>query len=879
MPAQRAVLTPALRTDRFVLYFDAFLVSVLWSLHAMPLLPIHELEPAILDHLTSHNRLVIQAPTGSGKSTQVPQILAASESVTGTIVVLQPRRIAARMLAERVARERDTGIGVEVGFRMRFENRTSDKTRIVFMTEGTLFRQLLGDRMLENVGALVFNEFHERNLYSDILLSLCRKLQQNSRPDLKLIVMSATLDTEPVAKFYAPCPVLTTGGRMYPVSIDYLERPVDTKRGGLWISAARELERILPGIPDGDILVFMPGAFEIHKTIQALEQNPGFADFALFPLHGSLPSAQQHQAVEHTPEKRKIIVSTNIAQTSLTIEGVTAVIDGGFARIARYDPFRGIDTLSIERISISAADQRAGRAGRIRPGVCLRLWTREEHRSRPRHDTSEVKRVDLAETILGLYAAGVEDPESFEWFEPPESKSLLRAQLLLRDLGSLDHAGRLTELGRTQSRFPLHPRYSRMLIEGRRQGCLVRAALAAALTHERSILLRSHGGAVRDQRDYHIPASPSSDLVYLINAYRYVRERGFDRDICSKLGIHRNTAAQVEKAFLQLTTAASRAGMVLEEPIESEKSLALCVLAGFSDHLAKRLSMGTSACEIVHGGRGEIAPESGVRKSELFVSCDIREIEKSRGGMQVKLSMNTAIEREWLTELFDDDVAHERRVYFDKKTGKVICERNTTFRDLVLSTDTREVPSDEEAAAVLTCEIMKGTIALPTWDHAVDQLIARINTAARRCPEWGIGVVDDTAKELILHQFCLGMHTRKQLRDKAIAPFIKQWLSPERLETLNKHLPERLQLPTGRKTKLRYSPDGSPPVVGIMIQQLYDMKEHPVLAHGKVPVLVEVLAPNQRPVQVTGDIRGFFKDHYPELKRRLSRRYPKHEWR
>lgn len=842
-------------------------------------LPIREIEPSIRNTIADHDRLIVQAPTGSGKSTRVPQMLVSSGSVRGMVVVLQPRRIAARMLAVRVAQEMGTAVGEAVGFRMRFENRTSEMTRIVFMTEGTLFRQVLGDPTLKGIGAVVFDEFHERTIHTDVLLSLTRTLQQGSRPDLKLVVMSATLDTGPVAEFLAPCPVLSAQGRTFPVAIHYIDRQIDTRKAGLWSAAAGCLERMLPEIPDGDILVFMPGAYEINRTIQSLEQSRAFDGFQIVPLHGELPLNLQQRAVDYDPGTRKIIVSTNVAQTSLTIEGVTAVVDSGYARVARYDPSRGIDTLSIERISTAAADQRAGRAGRVRPGLCVRLWTEREHATRPPQDTPEVKRIDLAETLLYLYSAGVTDPACFDWFEPPESRALERGRRVLRDLGSIDSAGRLTGTGRAQVRFPLHPRYSRMLIEGQRRGCLAAAALAAALTQERSILIRSRAGAVRTQREYHIPSSPRSDLVYLINAFLTVRQRRFDREHCTKLGIHRNTAVRVEKAFAQLLDVARRMGAADEEGLGSEKDLALCVLAGFSDNLARRTSLGTDRCDLVHGRRGELAPESGVRSSVLFVSCDVREIEQSRGGMTVKLSLNTAVEPAWLHELFGDDFAEERAIFFDTKTRRVVCETRTLFRDLALESHAHGEATEEEAAGILTAEIMKGALPVPAWNHAAEQFVARINTAARWCPDWGIAPIDEAAREMIMHQYCLGARSAKQLKDKPVLPFIKQWLSPPQLALIEKHLPERLPIPTGRRVKLRYSPDGSPPVAGIMIQQLYDMEHQPTVARGTVNVLIEVLAPNHRPVQVTTDIRGFFREHYPELKRRLSRRYPKHEWR
>ncbi len=399
-------------------------------------LPIYELEDEIVRSLGQQPRLILEAPTGSGKSTQVPQILLDRGLLgEGEVVVLQPRRLATRLLAKRVASERHGRLGDEVGYQIRFEKIASAKTRIRFVTEGILLRQLLQDPELRGLSAILFDEFHERHLYGDITLARTLHLQETTRPDLKLVVMSATLESDKLAKYLAPCPVLTSSGRMHPVAIEYLTKPVRGENYPIWDLAADELERIA-GQTDGDVLVFMPGRYEITRTISALRASRISDRLVALQLYSELPPAEQDAALA-TYEKRKVIVATNVAETSLTIDGVRVVIDSGLARIARFDPRRGINTLFIEKISRTSADQRAGRAGRTAPGHCLRLWTESEHLERAPQELPEVKRLDLAEVVLTLKASGIEDVAAFHWLEPPDPKALENAERLLEDLGAI----------------------------------------------------------------------------------------------------------------------------------------------------------------------------------------------------------------------------------------------------------------------------------------------------------------------------------------------------------------------------------------------------------------------------------------------------------
>ncbi|MDQ6860502.1 MAG: DEAD/DEAH box helicase, partial [Verrucomicrobiota bacterium] len=418
-------------------------------------LPIYELEESIVRTLRDGSRLILQAPTGSGKSTQVPQILFDHGLLgAGEVVILQPRRIAARLLATRVAAERNEKLGGLVGYQVRFENVVSKQTRIRFVTEGILLRQLIQDPELRSVSAILFDEFHERHLYGDITLARALRLQESTRPDLKIVVMSATLDTGALQEFLEPVATLTSAGRQHPVEIEYLPKPTRLDDYAIWDLAADELVRIAP-LTEGDVLIFMPGKYEINRTLAAVRASRVSDRFVPLPLHGELQTAEQDAALAHY-EKRKAIIATNVAETSLTIEGVRVVIDSGLARIARFDPRRGINTLLVEKISRASADQRAGRAGRTAPGHCLRLWTEREHVDRAPQELPEVKRLDLAEVVLTLKASGIDDVANFRWLEPPDPRALTRAEQLLVDLGALSLSdGRITELGRRMLAFPV----------------------------------------------------------------------------------------------------------------------------------------------------------------------------------------------------------------------------------------------------------------------------------------------------------------------------------------------------------------------------------------------------------------------------------------
>ena len=849
-------------------------------------LPIYEIEQDIVAGLRDSRRVVVSAPTGSGKSTQIPQMLLEHGLLgQGQVVILQPRRLATRLLAARVAWERKVELGREVGYQIRFENVTSASTRIRFVTEGVLLRQIVQDPKLPAVSAIIFDEFHERHLYGDITLARALDLQETDRPDLKLLVLSATLNAAQLEQYLQPCRVLESKGRMFPVDIEYAANPGYVDKRPVWEQAAEAFSTFVRSGGEGDVLVFMPGSFEISQTLDAIRHCDESRGFILLPLHGELQPRDQDAAVARY-EQRKVVVATNVAETSLTIDGVRCVIDSGLARIPRYDPYRGINTLLIEKISRASADQRAGRAGRTAPGLCCRLWTQEEHAHRPQQELPEVKRLDLAEVVLTLKAAGVADLRKFRWLEPPEEQALAHAEELLADLGALaktptpapDQQFSITPLGRKMLAFPLHPRYARMLLAAQDFGCVYQACLAAALTQGRDLLLRNIDSQTARQREDLLGEKAGSDFWILMRAWNYALKNDFRVEACRRLGIHAVTARQVGPLLQQFLDIARKEGLDTSLRKPSEEALHKCLLLGFSDRVARRLDTGTLRCELVHGRRGTLARESVVHASPLLVVAEIREVEGKDKSVNTLLSLATAIEEPWLKELFAEDISLAPRVFYDTTSKRVYAEEQLRFRGLALAASRVEPPPADAAAQLLAAEVLAGRLTLNEWDHAVEQWILRLNLLSRWCPELALPPITPEDRHHLLEQVCHGAFSYKDIKDEPVQTVVKSWLSASQRELLDKHAPERFDLSNGRTPKLSYEA-GNPPHIALRIQELYDVNTTPRIALGRVPVLVHILAPNMRPVQITQDLAGFWREHYPRVKQELQRKYPKHQWR
>jgi ATP-dependent helicase HrpB len=862
----------------------------------MDRLPIYEIEAELLAGVRAHRRLIVSAPTGSGKSTQVPQMLLNHGLLgDGQVVILQPRRLATRLLAARVASERKSELGREVGYQIRFENVTSPQTRIRFVTEGVLLRQIVQDPKLSGISALIFDEFHERHLYGDITLARALDLQEKERPDLQILVMSATLDAARLEDYLKPCRVVESQGRTYSVDFRYSATPGYMDKRPVWDQAAEAFSNFVLSGAEGDVLIFMPGGFEISQTIDAIRHTDESRGFILLPLHGELPPNDQDAAVARY-DKRKVVVSTNVAETSLTIDGIRCVIDSGLARIPRYDPYRGINTLLIEKISQASADQRAGRAGRTAPGVCMRLWSREEHGHRPQQEIPEVKRLDLSEVVLTLKAVGVEDLRKFRWLESPDDQALSHAEELLTDLGALSSRNKpsdpsdmsdasdrsapseITPTGRKMLAFPLHPRYARMLLAAQDYGCVYQACLVAALTQGRDLLLRNIDKAIASDREDLLGDKAGSDFWILMRAWTYASRNQYRVDACRRLGIHAVTARQVGPLFQQFLEIARREDLDAAPREIQDEALHKCILIGFSDRVGRRVDSGTLRCELVHGRRGTLARESVVQNSNLLVTAEIREVEGKDKSVNTILSLATVVEQKWLQELFPNDIAATPRVFYDATTKRVYAEEQLRFRDLVIGTRRVDPPPADPAAKLLAEEVIAGRLVLNDWDHAAEQWILRLNLLSQWCPELALPPIHDEDRRHLIEQICHGAFGYKDIKDKPVKSILKAWLSPAQQDLLDKHAPERLNLSNGKTPKISYEL-GNPPHIALRIQELYDVNTTPKIAMGRVPVLIHILAPNMRPVQITQDLAGFWREHYPRLKQELQRKYPKHEWR
>ena len=635
----------------------------------------------------------------------------------------------------------------------------------------------------------------------------------------------------------------------------------------------------------------MPGKYEIMRTISAIRASRVSDRFVALPLYGELPPAEQDAALDHY-EKRKVIVATNVAETSLTIDGVRVVIDSGLARMARFDPRRGINTLFIEKISRASADQRAGRAGRTAPGHCLRLWTESEHLERAAQEFPEVKRLDLAEVVLTLKASGIEDVAGFRWLEPPDPKALENAEQLLTDLGALHprsklaqtddlvaKASSLTSLGRRMLAFPVHPRYARMLLAAQEQGCVRAIALIAALTQGRNLLRRADGKQMRDEREDFLGSEDESDVFILLRAFRFAEKNSFDPRRCAHLGINAGAAREASQLWEQFLSIAQGEGLDIAEHEVASGAIARCVLAGFPDQVAARLDEGTLRCALVHNRRGVLARESVVHRARLLAASEIREIESNDGERHVLLTLATAIKEEWLREFFPDAIQENTEVTYDSSLRRVIGRTVTLWHDLVLAEKKTERVPAAEAAALLAREVMVGNCPLKKWDHSVEQWIQRLNFAAGAFPELELPPIGQDDRALLFEQICEGATSYKEIKERPVLRVLRTWLSAAQHAGLDQLAPERVRLPNDRQAKIIYSGAGKPPSIAARIQDLYGVSERLTIANGRIALRIEVLAPNHRPIQITDDLTTFWRESYPQIKAELQRKYPKHQWR
>jgi ATP-dependent helicase HrpB len=772
-------------------------------------LPVDAYVPEVREQLRRSRALVLVAAPGAGKTTRLPPALIDA----GPVILLQPRRVAARAVARRIASERGWTAGHEIGWQIRFEQRFSSDTRLLVVTEGILTARLLRDPLLSTFATVVLDEFHERSVHADIGLALARQAWL-ARDDLRILVMSATIEGERVSRFLGNCAVVRVPGTLHPLNIEYAPG----------VPVAEAVTRLAPRAP-GHVLCFLPGVREIEQVRTDLASFASSSNIEVVPLHGSLAGDAQDEALRPSG-RRRVIAETNIAETSLTVPGVSAVVDSGHVKVARYDAERGVDRLVLERVTQDSADQRAGRAARLGPGLVCRLWDPRD-RLRP-HREPDITRIDLAGPVLDLMAWGA-DPTTFEWFEAPPAEQIEAAMRLLRRIGAIDDEGRaprLTPLGRRVQQVALHPRLARILLDA---GATPEAAAACALLSE---------GITLDNRD----VTTACDLLPLIDRFDELPEHV--RTLAHDLRRGHHEGRKVHREETKATTV--RVSVATREDAW-EVRLRHALFAGYADRLAKRRADASDRFTLASGHGAVLAPESGVRQGEFVVALNV--VAGQRAGVaEARIRAASLVEREWLLPS-STEVEHR----FDPSSGRVKAVRVVRYDALLLSET--PVPVDAAAAAAM---LRDAWLARPR-DAATTQLARRARFAKI-----------DFDLPALAWQAALGA---KALDDITIEPH----LSFEMRQLLDTRAPHTLRVPSGRSVALEYAEDGSVSA-SVKLQELFGLADSPTIgAHG-VPVTFHLLAPNGRPVQTTRDLRSFWERTYPEVRKELRGRYPKHPW-
>lgn len=835
-------------------------------------LPVDDLCPQIVKQLLGQQTVILRAPPGSGKTTRVAPALihAGLGCQQSRTYLLQPRRVAAVSTAQRIATEQGWQLGRQVGYQVRFDSKTSNETALVVATEGVLLRRLADDPTADGIGCIILDEFHERSLNADLLLAMTHNIQQLVRDDLRLVVMSATLDTSTLQDFLNSS-VLETTGTLHPVDIRY--RPA-TSNVSLWQHAA-ETVRLTVEKTDGDILVFLPGVGEIGQVEGILKDRAAKQGYRLLSLHGSLPLARQ-QEVFQRDERRRVILSTNVAETSLTIEGIRTVIDTGKARVLRFDPKVGLNRLQLESISQSSATQRSGRAGRVESGTCIRLWDEASQRARHQRDEAEVRRIDISPAILQLYQ-WAEKPESFPWFERPREESIVAATLLLKRLGAVKD-GRITDLGRQMSQLAVAPRLARMLVESIGTHHISDVCLIAAMLGERDVFVHARNDDVTTRGRGNVQSGLLDCQCDVTQRFLALRDYFKHGKHATPLGnIHRSTAVAVrriaEQLELQLTKSmnchASQSNPAAA-PSALQETVGRCLLAAFPDRLAMRRKSGEPRGLMV-GGRGvRLAPESGVRRAEMFLCIDVDD----RNG-EALVRKASGIDPDWL----DEDLIDERdEVFFNPTRKQVEARRRRYWDGLLLAESTAAVSDTQSCAELLHKEaLLQLDKVTPEGDSPFGTFLVRTQCLREWAPELGLPDVKCDLLPGVLSDLC---HERRSFAELKTAPWLdwlKSRLTPEQLRAIELEAPEKIEVPSGNRLKIKYTP-GQSPVLAVRIQEIFTWNATPRIAFGRVPLLLHLLAPNYRPQQITDDLTSFWNNTYEVVRKELRRRYPKHAW-
>ena len=817
-------------------------------------LPVLEVLDQLKSALGGAASVVLSAPPGSGKTTLVPLELLDEPWLDGLkILVLEPRRLAARASALRMAQLLGEKVGQRVGYRVRFDNCISKQTRIEVVTEGILTRRLQQDPELEGVGLVIFDEFHERSLHADLALALCSDVQMGLRDDLRLLVMSATLDTGRISTLLGDAPVITGQGRTYPVDINYLDKRAEGPIATVTVNAV--LRALANGT--GDILVFLPGTGEIRQAEKLLHDHVD-KDIVICALYGDLSKEAQDRAILPDPGgKRRVVLATSIAETSLTIEGITAVVDSGWSRLPRFDPNSGLTRLQTQRVSLASADQRAGRAGRLGPGVGYRLWTVSEHSLLNAHTPPEILGADLAQLALELANWGVADPGELRWLDPPPKGAYAQAKALLLDLEAVDGNGRLTEAGKRMVEMAMHPRLAHMVNHARRCGQLPLAADLAALLSERDMLKRG-----RDTLPLPVDVD---DRLHLLRTWREGGRKplpGSDQGACYRI-------EQASRQWRHKPVGKATDGL---SPCSTGELLGL----SFPDRIAKCRSGGGNAY-LLAGGRGARLPEGDRLCGTPFLV--MAQLDAGRSEGRVFLAAEISLDE--IRSSHARGIVHEARVEWDRASAAVVAREEERLGAIVLSSsDLKTIDSEKQQQAMLEGIRQMGLSVLP-WGRDSEEWLKRLRFLRQWQPDQGWPDVSDQGLmatcEQWLGPYLNGMSRRGHLKRLDMKAVLESLLDWEHRQLMDKLAPTHIQVPSGSRKRIDYIEDGTP-VLAVKLQEMFGLEDTPAICGGKVALQLHLLSPAQRPIQVTQDLRGFWERTYQEVKKELKGRYPKHYW-
>jgi ATP-dependent helicase HrpB len=838
----------------------------------------------VLDRVVAASRggaVVVTAPPGSGKTMLVPAAVLDDLPPESRLVLLQPRRLAARAVAHQIARLRGARLGGEVGYQVRFDACVGRDTRLIAETTGIMLRRLLDDVALEGIGCVVLDEFHERSIEMDLVLGLLSRVRQSVRPDLRIVVMSATLAAGKVADFLGGCPIVSTDGRLFPVEVRHT-------RSGRTATPHRDLDDLVAEtVPEalrataGHVLVFLPGVGEIMRCERALEPLARRDGHAVLALFGDLPPEQQDRVLAECG-RRKIILSTNVAETSLTIPGVTAVIDSGLARQMRVAAATGLPRLELVPVSQASAAQRTGRAGRTGPGVCWRLWDEQSHHLRPVAETPEALRGDIAGPLLQLMALG--EHRGFAWLDEPPPEAVATARQLLVRLGAIEAGDdpvavgdRVTPLGRELARLPAHPRLARLLLAGAAHGVLREASIAAAVLSERDPFRAAaqRQGGPRDRIDVRT-RSDVVDRVLALQAFHAARsgDGGPPPDlVCNGLDLHPAGGNAVLRTAEQLY----RLVDVPLAPRAADPATALMrsLLEAFPDRLCRLRAGGQDRGTMV-GGRGvRLDGGSRVRQEPFLLAIDLDD-----AGGEARVRQASAVERSWLEEepLRSTNLRTAEELLYNPSRRQVEARLRTLWADLVIDETPIAVTDEAAAARVLAAEAGRQLDrVLPDGGSAAGRFLARVRWLADAAADLQLPRIDEAALAAMLPDVCHGLRSLDDLRSADWLSRLHAAVGHDRLAEIERLAPPEIELSNGKRHPLVYE-TGRPPMLSVRIQELFGVGETPRIAGGRVAVLLQLLGPNHRPQQLTADLASFWRNTYPEVKKELRRRYPKHSW-